>query len=1448
MGQHVNTFNKGMTSDVSIVMQPDGTYRYLKNCQLISQDGNNYTIKDCLGNTRIFQINIPYATFNGVGPTITYQTAPIPIGFISFPDVLIVFSTNVATEGGGYGEIGKIVYDPYGQGIQPRAASPTNTYSGYVPLYHHVSLNFTTFRQIEGFGYEETETHKRVYWTDHLNEPRVFDIGNPIFTTYIASGSLVTGQQYMVLEGVITHGATVYGPDISLGNVFTATGAAYTDMFGGNIPTTAKVISYYPYQLLAFTPSRSVGNIKFNSYGAGTVLCGSKVYFYRLADPTAGLFTSWSYGSAPIHVGTTNSVTAVPANVYFNFTGGGTTSATLDSGKSVLVDITNIDTNFPRIQLAVAEYDQLEETPRQIIIVEDIAITGASMTLTHTGGTNLGDLTLDDITLFPASILNCKTITSNKGYILVGNLEERSEFSFDTTGITSAEIGAKFAVHEALETSCPNILAYADISPNPAANPAFIIAGHQYVVTATPVTYNAVVLAVGDVFIGVSGATAIVGAGSVRPCASRNRYNTTAGATVPDYIQFATGGSSWWTYKNPAVASHKLGYWSNEKYRFGILFYDLKGNPFYVRWITDFIFSNYNTTPIAERVTTAAYDYWFLKQKGISFSNIVITPAIADQISGFSIVRAERDKRIITEGLVMQCGANGTMFRPTAGINPANDSVWSTSVNAPKFNYYTFISPDNQVGFPMPNYASGSNLEGGFFLDPTDYTGGGALYMKSVDESTQFETRYILPLTADLATRKEKIKNILTVNEGGIYLNFGNDNFAYWNFTQFGLVSSTIDNSCVGGLGSTANPDRWRAVAGRRTVVELESFLYDYTPILPATIAYGDLASVGLNKLVIDVTVDKPIQYGGLSDTAKANTLYISTGHFQPMTAAVKAQVLSGGNYVFNNVEIWGGDCFTSLIDYGHSLYDPGTPSTSPPNPASLPHSWGIKFPCQCNTNYDLRRGRTVANNKMYATTIANGVSYNPLRLEGYSYNQGYSTDGQQFAYPALPVNFPTDTLFKTRTRFAGEKFIGELNDSFRTFLINDRKDLNVVYGEINNLVSKDDKTIVFQNHAISTVPIQERQLLSGLSGAETTLGTGGVVDRYDAINTYFGNQHQHGMTKTENGFVWFDMRQKAIVEIRLNEGLWEVTKATGLAAHFSEAFIDNLGNTVQTQPINSPDFSETADRPIAGVGLTGWYDPKFKMTYLTFKFKNYPSADKPLAKDFTIGYYHTDKVIIGFFDVTPAIAHNHNQIVVMSKNPQNKTKFYGAGMASTDFVLGDIVADTDSEYMCTTAGNVAAYASPPSGSLFTKINTTNEVWVMNQPLALAQSTAPDYLYNKVFGQVIDNEIHFVVNPQTAESFDVTNMEQQGNNVYPTTVTIEAGSQTATETVRTTSVNYKYIWDKLCHNLPSSSTGRIVNKHLLVKLIKKNWTTNPTTLTGAVKILQWVKSYFTLKR
>src|SRR3990167_1224990 len=129
MESHVNTFEKGMNKDFNVLFQPDGTYRNCINCQLVSIDGNNYTIKDCMGTVRVFYINIAYSAYNPISGNVTFHDPPRPIGFISFPNELIVFSTNNTSETGDYGEIGKIQYNTYGEGIQPLANSPTNTYS-----------------------------------------------------------------------------------------------------------------------------------------------------------------------------------------------------------------------------------------------------------------------------------------------------------------------------------------------------------------------------------------------------------------------------------------------------------------------------------------------------------------------------------------------------------------------------------------------------------------------------------------------------------------------------------------------------------------------------------------------------------------------------------------------------------------------------------------------------------------------------------------------------------------------------------------------------------------------------------------------------------------------------------------------------------------------------------------------------------------------------------------------------------------------------------------------------------------------------------------------------------------------------------------------------------------------------------------------------------------------
>lgn len=1497
MGEHVNTFSKGMTSDVNVIYQPDGTYRFMKNCSLISQDGNNFVIKDCLGNVGLFNINVPYYDLDpGPPPAPSYQVNPMPIGFISFPNKLIVFSTNAEAVDGngnpiaGYGEIGVIEYTNYGQGIQPTQRFGAAN-QGYRPLYHHIDLNFSKLCQIEGFAYDENNDTQRVYWTDNLNEPRVINVSDPIYTTYFGVGALVVGEQYMVLEGIIEDTSvpgTYYGPGMPNGNIFTATAGPYTDVMSPS--PSALIIKYYPIELFAFTPSRSLGTMKFLKYGIGNVLCGSKIYFHRLYDTDGNVATSWSYGSSPIHVGTTNSVPSVPTNFYFDFTGGGNSITTLNSGNSVFITIDNIDQNFDRIQVACAEFDQLTDVPRQISIVADLQITGTSMNIEHTGNTNLGDLTLSDITLFPASILTCKTMTTNKNYILIGNTTERTELdAFDNSTVAISQITHPCMVHEAEKGAigsaqvCQNILSYNDVSPSvPLSNPPNVdgIAPYtQWVVTNGIAEYPTgsgdlygIGQPLGPVFEGVAGSydwTNSSGTAVVRPCVSRNRYTTVGGDNVPDYIQFedTVADSRQWTYKNPAVASHVKGYWSKETYRFGILFFDKKGNPFYVRHLGDYTFNDIPSFPLmqTQQVNSGGDINWYLNQYGINIDGIEIPREIVEQISGFSIVRAERDASIKTMGMLMQTGSTlpgGTITSSLAGPYIQNNE---SDVQNAVDTLYTLVCPDKLVDYPINNYTVGSNIVGSHFVIPRLLVGSD--YMKSSsDGANALETKYFEETwDAIPIDRTYPINAIVDIPEYQSISGFGPNNYTYYNVSRFQVGAVTAkDTSCWGGLVKGFNGAE--GGAGLRTLVSIVG--YPWGCDLNGIAGYMALGSAHVEldyKMMVTVSVDKSTFYGGQTPEALANTIYISTGHYQAITDDVIADTNDTGNpltytkLTFDGVHVWGGDCYNCLVDYGHTLYNSalGTDAL-----VYKTYSWGIKFACQCNANYDLRRGRTAANNRMYADTGGTtGLAYSPAQLEGFSYNKGYSSEGVQFAYPALPIDAFFEQRFKTRIRFAGQKIINEYIDSFRTFLINDYKDLSGTFGEINNLKTKDDRTIVWQNKAVATVPILERQIIASSSGQPTTLGTGGVVDRYDLISDFYGNQHQWSVVETEYGFAWFDMRRKAVM--MLDSGLQEISAIEGLKGFFSEVFLEVIGNTSpSTNLLNDPKSAITQDRPLIGNGITSAYDPKFKYTYLVFKFKTREDLTggkfRYINKDFTVIFYHPTKMFIGFSDWTPAIAHNHFQTLFSANAPTSKMKYYGPNMASTTFEIGDVVPYENAEYICISPVTIASYPGTstqlptyPSSTYWVLINKTNQLFVHNQPGTYPTNPAGDYEYSKFFGRVVDNEVHFIINPKTANPFNVTHMEQKGNNVNVTSIYTCTDSDLASDVdIKPYSKFYKWIWDRITSSLPlNSKGGRLTDSYLKVVLIKRNWTGNtPYSRTGSVKILQYVKSFFQEKR
>lgn len=1474
-----NTFQKGLNSDFQIIYQPEGSYRYMKNCSLISQDGNNYAVKDVMGNTMLFTLNSPYADFyTSVG------APPTPLAFISFPDRLIVISTNNADDNVvGYMEIGEVKMLPYGQGIKPD--SLTGQYnSGYTPLYHHKDLNGSLNHRIEAFAYSENELINRIYFTDNYNEPRVFNVSDPIFSNYISSGSLVNGEQYMVLEGAIQYNGDVYAPGVTLGNVFTANATATYTNLTGTTPSP-KVIKYYPYQLLNWTPSRTLGDIKFNKYDTGNVYCGSKVYFYRLS--TAEAVTGWSYGSYPIHVGAINDPDVPTISDYHNFVGNGSANTLANSGYSVILDINNIDTNYQYLELACAEYDNMYDVPRVISIVSKVLITSSSMEVEHDGNQNLGELTTNDITLFPASILKVKTLGTSKNYNLIGNITEREELNLDFSGITVESFEYPMNSHADPNSCTVGGMVYEGPYPTPLISPpaGTVTPNSRWLViygdNIDTVTYAGTQYYTGDVIVGITGFTSIIlssPTAGVRPCVTRNRY-TVSNPLSPDFgkrrenaIELKTG---FWDYKDPAVHHHAQGYWSNEKYRFGIVPVDKKGNPYYARWAADYTFPTAESKGSIMTGDPALSEPYNLNPSGLLVNNLVIPQSEIDKIGGFMIVRAERDARIVTQGLLTQSvhtGASPDEYRPGSYI-PISADNFSVAQNI-----YSYLCPDSAIGAANTKAffgQTGDLLEQASWFMPFDYESGpGTNYVRAGGAQAQIYSKMIQYDVDSLAPRIGTINYFGNVDENQVLSDLGaGKTFANKNMRIRNGAGTTPISTCIG--GGTYSLDNHEAVGCRKVVIGLEAgFRHhnDPTNNYDSTAAATNSAKILMNY--VKQGVDSNDLYGGSSDSAKANTLYISTGHFQPITDQVKLDTYNGVDaYVFNDIEVFGGDCFTCLIDIGYGLWN---------HDYSYPFSYAWTFPCECNANYNLRRGRKTSNVQMYwgAGSPSDSIAYllptSQSRLEDYSYNPGYTSDGNGFVYLALPVDFVNASKFKARIRYAGPKDIGESVDSFRTFGTADFKDLSAQYGRINNIKVKDDRVIVFQDLSVNTVPVLERQLLGGGTNAQTTIGTGGVVDRFDVISSYFGNQHQWGVTETEYGFIWFDMRRKAALVLGLDgTGLREISLVHGLQGFFNEAFLEAIGVYIfdTTNILNSQNFSDTSDRPLVGIGITGVYDPKFKMSYLTFKFKARKKVpvgeslkDGYMSKDFTLGYLHSavNTIVVGFYDFLPCIAHNHNQWVFAANNPKNTTQYLPSDLTGVSFVVGETLnyvanyAPDSGEYICIAPVTISSSVYLPDGAngsqYWALINKTSQLWALNQPSALGQNTAPDYQYNKFFGKVVDNELWVVVNPPQGitETFNVTNIEQVSSSyVNYTDITIEADGQTASDlNIKPWDVRYRFIFNKIVSSLPriSGNASRIFANYLLMKFYKKNWSTDPRTTVTQVKLLQKLRSLFTLRR
>lgn len=293
-----------------------------------------------------------------------------------------------------------------------------------------------------------------------------------------------------------------------------------------------------------------------------------------------------------------------------------------------------------------------------------------------------------------------------------------------------------------------------------------------------------------------------------------------------------------------------------------------------------------------------------------------------------------------------------------------------------------------------------------------------------------------------------------------------------------------------------------------------------------------------------------PSPYGGLTLSSLETTIFYGTGHFQPVNnVTFDTQGMPADN-IFNEIEVWGGDCY---LDYlSHMRMYPYSKDLDDDD-----YSDGRIWPWENEYNHTMRFAGSeggVGTDRML--TWANVMARPRGDLSGYPdsafglYSGDEDPDGgptgvfEEFnLFEALnfqeltaffnpkPINFLANDIFPVRWRYSPTKLYGDTIDTWRTFQVNDFRDLNGRYGEITSSLYIFNQIYSWQVSAFGRLRASDRALIESAQGGTLSTGVGDKLDGVDYVSTEFGNQHQWSLFASNSAAYWIDVNKRKIMK-----------------------------------------------------------------------------------------------------------------------------------------------------------------------------------------------------------------------------------------------------------------------------------------------------------------------------
>lgn len=261
--------------------------------------------------------------------------------------------------------------------------------------------------------------------------------------------------------------------------------------------------------------------------------------------------------------------------------------------------------------------------------------------------------------------------------------------------------------------------------------------------------------------------------------------------------------------------------------------------------------------------------------------------------------------------------------------------------------------------------------------------------------------------------------------------------------------------------------------------------------------------------------------YGGYTKYAIENSTYISTGYFETVEDPTQ--------WTAKTSNVRAGDAYVGIFKY---------------NAAHLWDDAQYKNATRMATVYAVPIESDIDLTAQYGDTFIGDGSkeYNiqdkPASFDGYSqtkesymYNTAYNQTPNVMTYSTAVYNEVSNFNWDTRIHNSDLKTNGETIDNWLTFKAMNYLDVDSRFGEITCMKLFKDKLLYWQDKAFGVVSSNERTALTDTNNNQIILGNGGILQRFDYISTVYGMKpDQFATTQSNHNLYFWDGHEKEIL------------------------------------------------------------------------------------------------------------------------------------------------------------------------------------------------------------------------------------------------------------------------------------------------------------------------------